>query len=160
MAKFKVTIIGSSVSMESIQARDVLDAIVKGLGMYPVEVRVTDGPSPTSFDGIFDSYWYGFSPKQKVYAVESVNPDAFDHCTLSYAENAEEPKTEPRPFKPGDVVRLKSGGPWMTVETVWDDNSLDCVYFTDGVNKAKMQAPGVVFELFEIGTGGAANKAG
>jgi uncharacterized protein YodC (DUF2158 family) len=24
-------------------------------------------------------------------------------------------------FKPGDIVQLKSGGPMMTVEGVWDD---------------------------------------
>jgi uncharacterized protein YodC (DUF2158 family) len=33
-------------------------------------------------------------------------------------------------FKEGDVVRLKSGGPNMTVETV-DDDEVRCAWFDD-----------------------------
>ena len=32
-------------------------------------------------------------------------------------------------FKPGDVVRLKSGGPKMTIEAVTDFETAVCVWF-------------------------------
>jgi uncharacterized protein YodC (DUF2158 family) len=37
-----------------------------------------------------------------------------------------------QPFKPGDVVRLKSGGPVMTVESIGgmgDPERINCVWF-------------------------------
>ena len=37
-----------------------------------------------------------------------------------------------QPFKPGDVVQLRSGGPVMTVESIgsmMDDESVNCVWF-------------------------------
>ncbi|GAA0757993.1 DUF2158 domain-containing protein [Ideonella azotifigens] len=38
-------------------------------------------------------------------------------------------------FKPGDVVRLKAGGPKMVVEYVQDDRKLACVWFLEGNTK-------------------------
>lgn len=36
-------------------------------------------------------------------------------------------------FKIGDVVRLKSGGPTMTVNKIWEDSEyrIGCVWFDD-----------------------------
>jgi uncharacterized protein YodC (DUF2158 family) len=35
-------------------------------------------------------------------------------------------------FKAGDLVRLKSGGPVMVVETVWEPLEYECQWFNDG----------------------------
>jgi len=32
-------------------------------------------------------------------------------------------------FKKGDLVKLKSGGPKMTVEELWNDDELKCSWF-------------------------------
>ncbi|NRA53025.1 MAG: DUF2158 domain-containing protein [Gammaproteobacteria bacterium] len=34
-------------------------------------------------------------------------------------------------FKIGDVVRLKSGGPLMTVQSIWEDGQYQCAWFVD-----------------------------
>lgn len=34
-------------------------------------------------------------------------------------------------FKPGDVVKLKSGGPKMTVAKIDNDGSVDCEWFDE-----------------------------
>ena len=34
-------------------------------------------------------------------------------------------------WKPGDVVQLKSGGPKMTVESINEDGSCDCVWIDE-----------------------------
>jgi uncharacterized protein YodC (DUF2158 family) len=41
-------------------------------------------------------------------------------------------------FKEGDLVRLKSGGPVMTVEELYDED-LSCVWFEKVGNKQVMQ---------------------
>lgn len=40
-------------------------------------------------------------------------------------------------LKPGDVVQLKSGGPVMTIETMAEDRSANCIRFVDGDVKAR-----------------------
>ena len=37
---------------------------------------------------------------------------------------------EERVFSMGDCVRLKSGGPLMTIERRYDDDTVHCVYYT------------------------------
>jgi uncharacterized protein YodC (DUF2158 family) len=43
-------------------------------------------------------------------------------------------------FKPGDIVRLKSGGPAMTVESMGDDG-INCVWFDGKRRQAKRFVP-------------------
>lgn len=40
----------------------------------------------------------------------------------------------PTTFNPGDVVKLKSGGPPMTVESRYDATNVNCVWF-EGTNQ-------------------------
>jgi uncharacterized protein YodC (DUF2158 family) len=46
-----------------------------------------------------------------------------------------------RKFKVGDVVSLKSGGPWMTVTRIWMDEAhnpnVDTAWFTSGGKESK-----------------------
>ena len=48
------------------------------------------------------------------------------------AEAAEE--MNDKGFEPGDIVSLKSGGPWMTVERVGPEGGLVCAWFVAGGN--------------------------
>ena len=64
-------------------------------------------------------------------AGDVLNPDAaFVNCPKCLAKHAKETKPDPE-FTVGDVVRLKSGGPWMTV-TEHDDGGIRCVWSHDG----------------------------
>ncbi|GEO80969.1 YodC family protein [Pararhodospirillum oryzae] len=64
-------------------------------------------------------------------------------------------------FKPGDVVRLKSGGPAMTVESVGDhymtgETGVTCVWFEKVGNKSnnkRERFSPVVLEHFKPGIG-------
>jgi uncharacterized protein YodC (DUF2158 family) len=56
-----------------------------------------------------------------------------------------EPKSEPKPISPGSVVRLKSGGPDMTVETS-SASEVVCVYFVDSCHVRRPFSP-VVLEV-------------
>ena len=38
-------------------------------------------------------------------------------------------------FNIGDVVKLKSGGPDMTIKQYYDENSVRCIWFIDGLLK-------------------------
>lgn len=38
-------------------------------------------------------------------------------------------ETETQPFNPGDVVRLKSGSPDLSVVSVFLDGAVFCIYF-------------------------------
>lgn len=52
--------------------------------------------------------------------LEEISKEEFDSCYIKLSDTAE--------FKPGDVVRLKSGGPKMTVEFV-RGNEVNCIWF-------------------------------
>lgn len=42
-------------------------------------------------------------------------------------------------FKIGDVVRLKSGGPNMTVDEIMDDNFVICIWFNPKQEKLRQK---------------------
>ena len=44
----------------------------------------------------------------------------------------------PEEFKKGDVVRLKSGGPRMTISSVEDDGRFFCLWFDGNDQKQKI----------------------
>jgi uncharacterized protein YodC (DUF2158 family) len=52
-------------------------------------------------------------------------------------------------FKPGDLVRLKSGGPKMTVQKDAGSNQWECSWFD---RNGKLQKGSFVFEALEIWT--------
>jgi uncharacterized protein YodC (DUF2158 family) len=53
-------------------------------------------------------------------------------------------------FQPGDVVRLKSGGPKMTVSKVDDDGSLRCKWF-DGSTLCEETFPAAELVKTKVG---------
>lgn len=61
---------------------------------------------------------------------------------------------EDNTFKPGDVVRLKSGGPLMTVELAHQSGGrhiVNCIWFSDP-NAAKPNTHGFAAVLVEAAT--------
>ena len=41
-------------------------------------------------------------------------------------------KPETKKLAPGSEVRLRSGGPTMTIDGVWDDGTVTCLWFVRG----------------------------
>lgn len=55
----------------------------------------------------------------------------------------------PRPFNIGDTVRLKSGGPVMTVKVIKDTDAVITVWFPDEKQPVEHQFPPDVLEKDE-----------
>ena len=51
-------------------------------------------------------------------------------------------------FKPGDIVRLKSGSPRMTVNEIHEDGKLGCIWFDISDLKEKSVAPHLLEKVY------------
>ncbi len=47
-------------------------------------------------------------------------------------------------FEPGDMVRLRSGGPWMTVRSVYEDKPLKCEWFDEAFKPETFSTPTLI----------------
>ena len=62
--------------------------------------------------------------------------------------NKQEEKTM-KPIKTGEAVRLKSGGPRMTVESIIDDTTAVCLYFNAQAELQKTHVKTCALEVYD-----------